>query len=308
MNSNKTCDTDKISFFEDEFKNLQEITAQLKPLSGEIPELKGIDIYGEVIPLDGVSGGDHIIFVDFNRRYDLDSRIEEAKKEKRFEVAKNLKLNKRRAGILIADVSGHQITDAILAAMLHQAFLIGVLYELQQYGQITMDLFENINTRFFNSSSLKKYITLIYGEISDTGNFRFLNAGHPHPYIFSNKFDQLVKIYFQRVVNVQPIGTLPSKEDIDVKRNFSNLGLKRRYSVNEINLMGAGDILLLYTDGLSEHNLDMKSFYFPKKLEETLKKKKKGSAKEIFFNIKEDLMKFADPSDDISIVVIKKVS
>ena len=308
MNDNNTCDIRKINFFEREFENLQEITTHLKPLSGEIPELKGIDIYGGVMPLNGVSGGDHIVFVDFNKRYDIDSRIADAKNNKQFDVAKKLESNKTRAGILIADVSGHKITDAVLAAMLHQAFLIGVLYELKQNGQITSDLFENINTRFFNSSSLKKYISIIYGEISEKGNFRFLNAGHPHPYIFSGKFNKLVRIYFQRVVNVQPIGTLPSKDDIDAKRNFSHLGLKRRYTTNEINLMGKGDILLLYTDGLSEHNKNMESFYFPNKLEELLKGIKKYSAKEIYYKIKEDLLKFADPSDDISIVVIKKVN
>ena len=41
-----------------------------------IPELKGIDIYGETIPLDGLIGGDHIIYVDFKKRYDLEARIQ----------------------------------------------------------------------------------------------------------------------------------------------------------------------------------------------------------------------------------------
>ena len=31
------------------------------------------------------------------------------------------------------------------------------------------------------------------------------------------------------------------------------LGVKEKYTVNEINLMGRGDILILYTDGLSDH-------------------------------------------------------
>jgi len=307
MNPIDSNDPNELIFLESEIKNFGDIYTHIKPSSGEISKLDGIDIYGEVIPFNGISGGDHIIFVNFNKRYDMDLRIEEALQSNRPEVAKKLEAAKHRAGILIADVAGHQITDSALAAMLHQAFLIGVLYELNQFGEITPQLFENLNTRFFNSSSVSKFITLIYGEISDKGKFRFLNAGHPTPYVFSKQFNKMVKICFKRVVNLQPIGTLPSKDDIDVKRNFSYLGFKKRYTTNEINLMGSGDILILYTDGLSEHSIDMKSYYFPTRLQKILQKVKEKNAREIFYAIKDDMLKFALPSDDISYVIIKRV-
>ena len=51
-----------------------------------------------------------------------------------------------------------------LAAMLHQAFLLGSIYELDMFGNITKRLFENLNTRFHNSSSLSKFVTMIYGD------------------------------------------------------------------------------------------------------------------------------------------------
>lgn len=66
------------------------------------------------------------------------------------------------AGVAVVDVSGHLITDALMAAMLHQAFLLGSIYELDMFGQITRRLFENLNTRFYNSSSAHKYVSLIY--------------------------------------------------------------------------------------------------------------------------------------------------
>jgi len=306
MSKNKVCDTERLDSAEQELKNFADITTHLKPSSGEIPRLTGIDIYGEAIPFNGISGGDHIIFIDFNKRYDMDLRIKEAIEAGRKGVAQQLERTRKRTGILIADVSGHQITDAALAAMLHQSFMIGVLYELKQNGEISTELFENLNTRFFNSSSISKFITIIYGEISEEGNFRFLNAGHPSPYVFSNKFDKLVKIYFKQVVTVQPIGTLPSQEDIDVRRNFSRLGYKKNYTTNEINLMSKGDILLLYTDGLSEHVSEDGSFFFPDTLERVLKKAKKMSAVEIFQKIKEEYFRFGKPTDDMSLVVIKK--
>jgi len=297
----------KVDYLMGELKNFQDIARHIKPLSGEIPALPGIDIYGEVIPYNGIVGGDHIVYVDFNKRYDLDQRIQDALLENRTEVGNRLKLNKRRAGVLVADVSGHNITDALLSAMLHQAFLTGVQYELKHYGEVTSGLFEILNTRFHNSSSLSKFITLLYGEIWDNGNFRFVNAGHPPPVVFSNKYEKIIKICHHQVIHFPPIGTLPSGDDIDSSRYFSRLGYKKKYSVTEINLMGQGDILLLYTDGLSEHCRDDDCSFFPDQLQEILKRIKNYSAKDIYSHIKEELLKFALPSDDISFVVIKKL-
>jgi len=298
--------TDNIDFFEDELKNFEDIARYIKPSSGEIPELKGIDIYGDTIPLNGIVGGDHIIYVDFKKRYDLDKRILDSIVINRADVAEKLKQNKTKAGIVIADVSGHKITDALLAAMMHQAFLTGVMYELKQNGQVTTELFENINSRFYSSSSFSKFITMIYGEISENGMFKFINAGHPDPAVFSNKYDKLMEVSKKRVIHFPPIGTLPSREDIDFRKNLTNVGYKKKYSINEINLMGAGDILLLYTDGLSEHDTKMEDLYFPEKLEIILKKVKKHNAKDIFNQITDDMLKFNRFSDDVSIVVIKK--
>jgi serine phosphatase RsbU (regulator of sigma subunit) len=296
-----------LRFLENELENFEDIARYLKPSSGEIPTLNGIEIYGEAIPLNGVAGGDHIIYVDFNKRYDLARRIDEAEKAHRPGVAGKLKLNRQRAGVLLADAAGHQVTDALLAAMLHQAFLTGVQYELKHNGEVTAELFEILNTRFFNSSSLSKFITLIYGEISTSGKFRFISAGHPLPVVFSNLYDRLVKVCYERLFRFPPIGTLPSKEDMDSHRNFSRLGYKKRYSVHEINLMGSGDILILYTDGFSEHSSAEGTLYFPDRLEEMLRRGKHDSAREIYYNLKEDLLGFAPPEDDISFVVIKKL-
>ncbi|MEN8155011.1 MAG: PP2C family protein-serine/threonine phosphatase [Acidobacteriota bacterium] len=293
-------------FLKDELKNFQEIFSSIKPSSGEFPEIDGIDIFGGSMPLNGIAGGDHIIYIDFNRRYDMERRIREAKEAGNLIVAEKLNEMRSRAGILIADVSGHKITDALMAAMLHQSFLVGVLYELDQYGEITGDLFENLNSRFYRSSSFSKFITMIYGEISVDGMFRFINAGHPSPVVFSNRFNKLIKVCLNRVVNFPPIGTLPSRDDIDSSRNFSRLGFKKKYSVNKINLMGKGDILLLFTDGLIEHGIEEKEPYFNEALENILRSVKESSAKDIFHRIKEDLKKYSEPSDDISFVVIKK--
>jgi len=286
-----------------ELENFQDIARYIKPLAGELPKLPGLDVYGDTIPLNGIVGGDHILYVDFSRRYDLDARIAQAKKEGRDQVARNLETCRHRAGIAIADVSGHQITDALLAAMLHQAFLLGVIYELDYHGTVTEQLFENLNTRFYNSSSVSKFLTMLYGEIDEDGTFRFLSAAHPPPVIFSRKFEKIVEVPKQRTF--PPIGTLPSGQDIDRRNNRSVLGYKDPYRVNELDLIGSGDTMLLYTDGLLEH-VKGEVCYFPGRLEEILHKTKEESAQEIFDAIREDMLDFARPEDDISFVVIKR--
>lgn len=290
----------------EEIKNFQEIARYIVAPPGEIPELPGIDVYGRTIPLNGLIGGDHITYVDFNRRYDLDERIRKAQEAGQREVARQLRLNKHRAGLLVADVSGHRITDALLNAMLHQAFLLGAIYELELYGHITTTLFENINTRFYRSSGIDKYLTMVYGEIAESGIFRFISAGHPYPIVFSLRYDRLVDLARAKFTSFPPIGFMPSQEDVDIKQTESPIGYKEGYELNEINLMGRGDILLVYTDGLSDHRRDDER-YFPHHLERKLRQLKHLTAREIWDGIYEDMSGFGPPTDDVTFVVIKRL-
>jgi serine phosphatase RsbU (regulator of sigma subunit) len=259
-----------------------------------------------MIPLNGTVGGDHIIYVDFKKRFDLQARIREAAAEGRTEVVKHLEQCRRKAGIAIMDVAGHHATDGLLAAMLHQAFLLGAIYELDMFGNITKRLFENLNTRFHHSSSLNKFVTMIYGEISEDTTFRFLSAAHPPPVVFSNQHDRFMEVSADFCTSFPPIGTLASPDDIDRNTTTQSvLGFKDRYQLNEWKLMGNGDILLLYTDGLLEHS-NGDSAYFPAVLEQKVREVKHQSAREIFDAIKVHLLAFGERTDDISFVIIKR--
>ena len=296
---------DSTSVLSEELKNFQDIADRIKPSTADIPALEGVDVYGETLPLRGAGGGDHIIYVDFQKRYDLQARIERAETQGRADIVENLKACRKMAGIVLLDVSGHHLTDAILAAMLHQAFLVGSLYELDMFGHITKHLFENLNTRFYDSSSLHKYTTMIYGEISEDSTFRFLSAAHPAPVVFSHKLDRFMPVSQELCTSFPPIGTLPSNNIIDRRKKQSTLGFKDQYQLNEWKLMGTGDILLLYTDGLSEHMKDNER-YFPERLERKVLELKHKRARQIFEGIKTDVLNFAEAADDISFVVIKR--
>ena len=61
----------------DELQNFEELARFLNPSPGGIPKLPGVDIHGLSMPLLRL-GGDHILYVDFNKRVDLDARIQDA--------------------------------------------------------------------------------------------------------------------------------------------------------------------------------------------------------------------------------------
>ena len=249
------CDgNDLVKRLTGELENFEEIAKYLIPKPGELPRLRGIDIHGGTIPLNGLVGGDHIIYVDFKQRFDLDARIQHGLDDGRLDLVENLKRCHTMAGVAVLDVSGHLVTDAFIAAMLHQAFLLGSIYELDMFGQVTKRLFENLNTRFYNSSGSHKFASLIYGEISEDAGFRFLSAAHPFPVVFSQQHDRFMDVSQDVCLSSPPLGMLPSLEVTDRHRTESLLGFKARYEMNEWMLMGEGDILLLHTDGLTEHS------------------------------------------------------
>ena len=288
-----------------ELENFQDIARHLLPTPGEVPRLPGIDVWGGTRPLIGAVGGDHIIYVDFKQRFDLEARIERARVQGRTDVAENLRRCQTTAGIALVDVAGHRMTDALLAAMLHQAFLVGALYELDVNGQITRHLFENLNTRFYQSSGTHKFLSLIYGEISVDARFRFVSAAHPFPLIFSKQHDRFVDVGPHQRVSFPPLGMLPSFDAIDRNATEASLlGFKDHYEMNEWWIMGAGDILLLHTDGLTDHRRGDEE-YAPGGLEHRLREVKDRDARGIYDAIMEDVVAFAPPADDISLVVVK---
>ena len=286
-----------------ELANLEEIALATKPSSGDLPNLRGVDINGVSMPLRQAIGGDHLIYLDFKQRYDLDRRIREAEAAGDARVVAGLRQAQRRAGVLVADVSGHKATDALVAAMLHQAFLLGAYYELDLFGEITTRLFEHINQRFYKSTTLNKYLTMLYGEVSEQGKFRFFSAGHPAPLLFAGRPGRIEHLREDQLVRFPPVGMFASNAYMDELVDPGPLGYKRPYEVSELDLLEAGDLLLLYTDGFTEHGGER---YLAERAEGVLEAVRARSANEICEHLRVDLLAFAPPEDDISFVVIKK--
>ncbi len=295
-----------------ELKMGAEYTAlHLIPSPGAIPRIPGVDIFGITLPFNGVAGGDLISYVNFQDRFDLDVRIRNASVQGREDIVQELQKLRNTGGILVADVAGHEFTDAMRALMLHQAFHTAAQYEMDLNGEITVRLFEQVNTRFLKSKTLRSpaaekdlaaFITLIYGEISHTGRFRFVSAGHPPPLVFSREYDRFVEITPDRLISYPPIGLQPGEDYADARHFERALGYKEHYTVNDLNLMGRGDILFLYTDGL----VDAFSRFNLGHFERTVSRFKDGNAGEICKAVLGERDTIQEQCDDISLVVIKR--
>jgi hypothetical protein len=91
-----------------EIDNFRDIARYILPTPGEMPRLHGVDIFGGVLPLSGSVGGDHLIYVDFKQRFDLDAaspwRVSRAATT-RWTTSNGAAA---RPGIALIDVSGHR--------------------------------------------------------------------------------------------------------------------------------------------------------------------------------------------------------
>jgi serine phosphatase RsbU (regulator of sigma subunit) len=281
---------------------------RLKPVEGAIPQLPGIDMYGNSIPAGSV-GGDLFEYLNFQQRYNIDARIalanrlskqyleplpkgatprnavdehvqwlksktgytaadaaayRKAKSSEQLRVAENLQDLYSTAGVLLVDAQGHGIIGAKIASTVHDTFHAFMLSELDRNGRPTTDLFEKLNLRLAQSvtarnalgwkdDSSREIATMLYGEIRPGGHFRFVNFGHPPPLVFSAKYGRFMEICKERMVQFLALG-LEIAEDHPDRNKYFSMKLRKRQidssDVAELTLMGRGDILFLYTDGV----------------------------------------------------------
>lgn len=187
-----------------------------------------------------------------------------AKSSEQRRIAENLHELYTIAGVLLVDAEGHGIIAAKIASTVHDTFHALMLSELDRNGKTTTDLIEKINLRLAQSvtarnalggttDSVREIATMLYGEINSDGDFRFVNFGHPPPLVFSAEYGKFVKIEKDRMVQFLALGLEIPEDDPDRTKYVAIKFGKRPVDfsdVSEITLMGRGDILFLYTDGV----------------------------------------------------------
>jgi serine phosphatase RsbU (regulator of sigma subunit) len=188
-----------------------------------------------------------------------------AKSSEQLRIAQNLRELMTTAGILLVDAQGHGIIAAKIASTVHDTLHAFMLSELDRSGTTAPILFEQLNLRLAQSATARNALgrpvetgtreiaTLLYGEIRPDGHFRFVNFGHPPPLVFSAKYQRFMEIGKARVAQFLALG-LEIPEDHPDRNRYIPVKLRksriRSSDLAEITLMGRGDILFLYTDGL----------------------------------------------------------
>jgi sigma-B regulation protein RsbU (phosphoserine phosphatase) len=193
-----------------------------------------------------------------------------------------IRIDDEKFFIAIADVAGKGVPASLMMANI-QAFLQVICRQDLNIAEATA----MINDLVTANSSEGRFITFFWGFINTKKNtLTYVNAGHNPPYILRG--DTVIKLTQGGMI-------------------FGVMKTSVPYIFEEVKLE-KDDVIILYTDGVSEAlNLDFEE-YSEARLEKVAKSLMNKSAKEILNGIKEDVQIFTQgnlQSDDITMIVMK---
>jgi len=135
-------------------------------------------------------------------------------------------LSRGRLGFLVADVSGKGVPAALLVSTVHAAVHLQI-----DDARTVVELVARIDRHLRRYAATRKFLTLFFGLLEpDTGTLRYVSAGH-NPALLLRASGGLERLDSTGV----PVGMLPNPTWRE-----------------EIRTMEPGDLLAVYTDGLTE--------------------------------------------------------
>jgi sigma-B regulation protein RsbU (phosphoserine phosphatase) len=200
-----------------EIEIAKEVQERLFPQ--EFPQVAGVETAGMCRSQQGV-GGDYYDCFLLGRGDGARAGIEPGDEKK------------ARLGIAIADVSGKGISAALLMAGLRASLRGQTLLEPGNLGAVVA----NMNTLLFDASAANRYATFFFAAYDpQTRQLEYVNAGHNPPVVLRRK---------------------TGAEEVEVLRLEACgpvVGLLQRADFEQRELtMERGDLLLAFTDGISE--------------------------------------------------------
>ena len=197
-------------------------------------------------------------------------------------------LQQGRHGLFLGDVSGHGIEAAVVVGMAKKVFDI--------YSKILITprrVLAQSNKEIYPELDSNTFITAIYGVIEEaTMTFTYARAGHPHPIVYNEITKEKPEVLTSKGMSLG----LDSGMLFDKMIQEETIQFRR------------GDIVLLYTDGVTEAaNHQGVEFGVPRLLDAIVNSPSKEPSKLVAY-IYETAMNFAqsmEQQDDITLICIK---
>ncbi|MCK4858407.1 MAG: SpoIIE family protein phosphatase [candidate division Zixibacteria bacterium] len=185
-------------------------------------------------------------------------------------------------GIAIADVSGRGVPAALIMA----SFRASLIAEIRNNYAIRT-IMHKVNNLICESVKRGEFVTAVYG-VLDIRNkiLTFTNAGHNPPFILRRSGE----IEFLEEGGLT-LGIIPD----------------RLYEERPVRI-GSGDILVFYTDGITEAENENSEQFGTERLVELVRKERESAASEIRARIVEEIHAFkavGTQLDDLTLMVIK---
>ena len=193
-----------------------------------------------------------------------------------------------RLAIVVGDATGHGIGPALITATT-QGSLRSFLRLIAEPGEVVTLLNEDLSERVEDG----RFLTLFLALLADDGVVHGLNAGHSSPFIWRKATGAV--------------------ETIDGGGPALGMIADEKYTANAPIALAAGDVFVIYTDGLSEaRNLaEPETLFGEEGIRTTLARAAAsgGDAGEIMTAILEDAMQMSGDAreDDITIVVARRL-
>jgi serine phosphatase RsbU (regulator of sigma subunit) len=184
--------------------------------------------------------------------------------------------------VIIADVSGKGVPAALLMSATAAALRLEANSDRNMLQQV-----QRLNTEIGAVSDPEQYVTLLVGEIdTNKRTIRYVNCGHNPALLFRAKTGTLTRLNS----SCPPIGLSP--EEI--------------CELSSEDLM-AGDVLVFYTDGVTEAENRRGEEFGMERLSATVLRSSSLSAEDLSNNIYNAAADFCgdDFSDDMTILVVK---
>ena len=203
-------------------------------------------------------------------------------------------------GLSILDISGHGIQAGLMSVLAKG--IINQKYNTGKHNNKTLSeiLVDINNTYIIEKVDVENYFTALLFNFDDFDendkcNVQLANAGHPAPLLFSAKDNSVDEVKYEK----------PEEQ-----YGFIGVdGLPISFPTTEFS-MEQEDILVCFTDGLTEAMNNDKEDFSKNRVSKIIKASSHLSAKEILTNILKGLDHFLDGnglSDDLTLIVLKRV-